>query len=146
MTRDGTEVWVTNRASDTVSIVDAQTVELLATLESPGFPIRVAMTPDGRQALVTNARAATLSVFDVASRELVATVEIADPDGDYQPTLLGDSALPIGVLVHPDGGRAFVAISGSNQVAVVDTTSWDVVALWQTGREPDALGIRLAPK
>ena len=143
VTPDGREVWVTNRGDDTVSVVDPETLSVLATLESPGFPIRVAMTPDGRHALVTNARAATLSVFDIASRARVHTVQIADPDAEYPPTLLGDSALPIGVLVHPDGSRAFVAISGANEVAVLDTGTWRVTGLWKTGREPDALGIRL---
>lgn len=144
VSRDGGEVWVTNRGDDTVSVVDSETLEILASLESPGFPIRIAFTPDGERALVTNARAATLSVFDVVSRERVRTLEIADPDAEYQPTLLGDSALPIGVFVHPDGSRAYVAISGANEVAVIDTASWEIVDLWKTGREPDALGIRLS--
>ncbi len=143
VTPDGREVWVTNRGDDTVSVVDAGTLELLATLPSPGFPIRITFTPDGGHALVTNARAATLSVFDTASRTRIRTVAIADPEAEYQPTLLGDSALPIGVFVHPDGTRAYVAISGANQVAVLDTSRWEVVDLWETGREPDALGIRL---
>jgi len=141
--RGGREVWVTNRGDDTVSIVDAGSLEVLATLDSVGFPIRVAITPDGARALVTNARAATMSVFDVESRELGTTLRIADPDAEYQPTLLGDSALPIGVFVHPDGARAFVAISGANGVAVIDTAAWKITGFWKTGREPDALGVRL---
>jgi YVTN family beta-propeller protein len=141
VSRDGREVWVTNRADDTVSIVDAASLEVVGTLESPGFPIRVAMMPDGRHALVTNARAATLSVFSVGDRTLVDTIQIADPAGDYQQTLLGDTALPIGIVVHPGGSRAFVAISGANQVAVIDTADWGIVAMWGTGPEPDALGV-----
>jgi YVTN family beta-propeller protein len=141
VTRDGREVWVTNRADDTVSVVDAGSLELLATLESKGFPIRVAFLPDGRHALVTNARAATLSVFELAGRKLLDTVVIADPEMEHGQTLLGTTALPIGLEVHPDGSRAFVAISGTDQVAVIDTREWRVVDLWETGKEPDALGI-----
>jgi YVTN family beta-propeller protein len=139
--REGREVWVTNRADDTVSVVDAGSLEILATLASAGFPIRVAMTPDGRHALVTNARAATLSVFSVESRKLIATIQVADPDAEYQETLLGRAALPIGIAVHPDGARAFVAISGGDEVAVINTGDWRVVERWPTGREPDALGV-----
>lgn len=142
---DRREIWVTNRADDTVSVVDEETLEVLATLESPGFPIRIAVSPDGRRALVTNARAATLSVFDTASRELVATVQVADPDAEYQETLLGTTALPIGVEISPDGSRAFVAISGGNELAVIDTASWEIIDRWETGREPDALGIVALP-
>jgi YVTN family beta-propeller protein len=140
VTADGREVWVTNRADDTVSVVDADNLEILATLDSVGFPIRVAMTPDGRHALVTNARAATLSVFDIRERTLVAAVQIADPGAEYQQTLLGDSALPIGIEAAPDGERVFVAVSGANEVAVIETGTWQVVDRWATGREPDALG------
>lgn len=140
----GREVWVTNRANDTISVVDADSLEIVATLASTGFPIRVAVTPDGAHALVTNARAATLAVFDVAKRASVATVQIADPEAKHQQTLLGDAALPIGIAVHPDGARAFVAISGANEVAVVETGTWQIVARWATGREPDALGVVVA--
>jgi DNA-binding beta-propeller fold protein YncE len=137
----GEDVWVTNRADDTVSVVDAESLEIVATLDSVGFPIRVAVTANGRYALVTNARAATLSVFEVVTRELVATVQVADPGAEYRETLLGQAALPIGIVIHPDGTRAFVAVSGGDEVAVISTDSWEVVDRWATGREPDALGI-----
>ena len=143
---DRREVWVTNRGDDTVSVVDADSLEVLATLDSPGFPIRVALTPDGRHALVTNARAATLSVFDVGERKLVSTIQVADPDAEYQQTLLGNAALPIGVEVSPDGSRAFVAVSGGNEIAVIDTADWTIVDRWETGREPDALGVVVTPR
>jgi len=145
VTRHGAEVWVTNRAADTVSVVDAATLEVLATLDSPGVPIRIAFTPDGGHALVTNARAATVSVFDVAKRELVRSIPIAEPGAEYRETLLGRAALPIGVEIHPDGRRAWVAVSGGDQLAVIDTASWEIVERWATDREPDALGIILSP-
>lgn len=143
--RAGNEVWVTNRAADTISIVDAVSLNELATLESAGVPIRIAITPDGDHALVTNARAGTLSVFDVAERKLVTTLTVAEPDGDYRDTLLGRAALPIGVEIHPDGEHAYVAISGGDEVAVIDTTDWRVLRRWATGREPDALGVIRSP-
>ncbi len=137
---DGT-VWVTNRAADTVTVHDPDTLAVLATLPSAGFPIRVVFTPDGRQALVTNATAATLAVFDVARRAPVTTVDLAIDDAEPRDTMLGTGPLPIGAIVHPRAPRAFVAISGADRIAVVDTARWRVVAHWATGREPDALGI-----
>ncbi|MGZ8708715.1 MAG: YncE family protein, partial [Thermoanaerobaculia bacterium] len=41
------EVWVTNREADTLSVIDAKTLEVKATIEAKGFPIRIAFTPDG---------------------------------------------------------------------------------------------------
>jgi DNA-binding beta-propeller fold protein YncE len=137
---DGT-VWVSNRAEDTVTVHDPDTLAIRETLDSAGFPIRVVFMPDGDHALVTNARAATLAVFDARTRALVATVALAPDDADYKQTLLGRAALPIGVIADPGRPRVYVAISGADRIAVVDTASWQVVDYWQTGREPDALGI-----
>ncbi|NYZ64008.1 YncE family protein [Luteimonas deserti] len=134
-------VWVTNRADDTVTVHDPTTLAVAATLPSAGFPIRVVFTPDGRHALVTNATAATLAVFDTASLRQVASVQLAPPDTAVQATMLGTGPLPIGAIVHPGAPRAYVAISGADRVAVVDTTRWEVTGYWATGREPDALGI-----
>jgi DNA-binding beta-propeller fold protein YncE len=138
---DGSEVWVTNREAGTVTIHAPGDLALRHTLQSDGFPIRVAFTHDGRHALVTNARAATLAVFDVARRERTATVELARKDAKYRDTLLGRAALPIGVTADPARKRVYVAISGGDEIAVVDTATWKVVGYWKTGREPDALGI-----
>jgi DNA-binding beta-propeller fold protein YncE len=137
---DGT-VWVTNRAQDTVTLHDPDTLAIRHTLVSEGFPIRIVFTADDRHALVTNARAATLAVFDTSSRERVATVALAPDGAEYKQTLLGRAALPIGVIADPCLPRAYVAISGADLVAVIDTQAWTVVDHWQTGREPDALAI-----
>lgn len=137
---DGT-IWVSNRAEDTVTVHDPDTLAVRETLDSKGFPIRVAFTGDGRHALVTNARAATLVVFDASTRKRVATVDLAPSGTAYNETLLGRDALPIGVVADPVRPRAYVAISGADRIAVVDTLAWKVVGYWKTGREPDALGI-----
>ncbi|MBP6798047.1 MAG: beta-propeller fold lactonase family protein [Luteimonas sp.] len=134
-------VWVTNRAEDTVTVHDPDTLEKLATLDSQGFPIRVVFTPDGRHALVSNATAGTLSVFDAASRARVATVALK-PEGEaFRETMLGKDALPIGIAADPGRPRVYVAISGANRIAVVDSDAWTVVDYWKTGNQPDALGI-----
>ena len=134
-------VWVGNRAADTVTVHDPDTLEVLATLASKGFPIRVAFTPDGRHALVSNATAGTLSVFDAASRTPVATIGLKGAGEAFRETLLGRDAMPIGIAVDPAAPRAYVAVGGANRIAVVDTGAWQVVDTWETGNQPDALGI-----
>ncbi|MFR0656724.1 hypothetical protein SB719_19415, partial [Pantoea sp. SIMBA_079] len=102
---------------------------------STGFPIRVVFTPDGRHALVTNATAATLAVFDAATRAPIATVDLMPPDAELRETMLGRGALPIGAIADPARPRVYVAISGADRIAVVDTGSWTVQDYWATGRE-----------
>lgn len=135
------EVWVSNRAAGTVTVHDARTLQVLATLPSAGFPIRVVFTADGRQALVSNARAGTLAVFDAAKRKPLATVALTRAGVDYRDTLLGRAALPIGVIADPKRPRVYVAISGGDEVVVIDRKRWKAIAHWTTGREPDALAI-----
>lgn len=135
------EVWVSNRDAGTVTVHDPATLAVRAKVASPGFPIRVVFTDDGRRALVTNARAATLSVIDTKTRRVERSVVLVRPGVEYRDTLLGRAALPIGVVADPDGKRAYVAISGGDEVAVVDLDAGTVTARWRTGREPDALAI-----
>ncbi|RPE81245.1 YncE family protein [Vulcaniibacterium tengchongense] len=135
------EVWVSNREAGTVTVHDPDTLEIRATIPSPGFPIRVTFTPDGRHALVTNARAATLGVIDAAARRSLHAIALAKPGVEYRETLLGRAALPIGVTADPARPRVYVAISGGDEIAVIDTTRWTVAERWASGREPDALGI-----
>jgi YVTN family beta-propeller protein len=134
-------VWVTNRAEDTVTVHDPDTLERRATLHSGGFPIRVVFTPDGRHALVTNATAGTLSVFDAATHAAIATLDLVPAGETFRATMLGQGALPIGVIADPTRPRVYVAISGANRIAVVDAETWQVVGYWETGNQPDALAI-----
>ena len=134
-------VWVTNRAEDTVTVHHPDTLEKIDTLQSSGFPIRVVFTPDGRHALVTNARAATMSVFDAATRAPVATVPLQPEGGDSGQSMLGQGPMPIGVIADPSRPRVYVAISGADRIAVIDSSYWRVLEYWNTGRQPDALGI-----
>jgi DNA-binding beta-propeller fold protein YncE len=137
----GGEVWVTNREAGTVTVHQPQTLAILRTLPSPGFPIRVAFTADGRQALVSNARAAALSVFDAQRKRPLATVALSREGKEYRDTMLGRAALPIGVVADPAQPRVYVAISGGDEIAVIDRASWKPVAYWKTGREPDAVAV-----
>lgn len=134
-------VWLTNRAADTVTVHDPETLGILATLRSAGFPIRVAFTPDGRHGLVTNAKAATMTVFDVAARVPVATVALRPEGAESGQSMLGQGPMPIGVIADPSRPRVYVAISGGDRIAVVDATQWRVLDYWPTGRQPDALGL-----
>ena len=138
---DGKEIWVTNRQEAAVTVHDPVNLTLRRRMSSKGFPIRVVFTADGRYALVTNATAANVAVFDARTKLRVATIELAQPGVSYNPSMLGDTAMPIGTVVDPARQRAYVAISGGDRIAVIDTREWKVIDHWTGGREPDALGL-----
>lgn len=63
-----------------------------------------------------------------------------DTEGRLFGDRFGESSVPIGVLIAPDGQRAFVAHANADVVSVVDLDSWEITGLLRGGKEPDGLG------
>jgi YVTN family beta-propeller protein len=144
MTPDGRSIWVTNRAADTLSIVNTETLEIQATIACPSFPIRVEITPDGERALVSTARSGEVVVFDTtARRELVRRkldLENA-PDADDRlfSDRFGDSPVPVGIQLSPDGATAWVAATQADAVVEIRTSDLEVLRVLRAGHEPDGM-------
>jgi YVTN family beta-propeller protein len=144
VTPDGRQVWVTSREANTVAAVDTRTLEILAKIPVESFPIRVKVTPDGRHALVSAAKSGDLAVLDVAERKLerrvpVPVTAVADKENRLM-TQFGDSSVPVGIVITPDGKRAFVAHANGDTISIVDLTEWKRVGSLTAGKEPDGMG------
>ena len=145
ITPDGAQVWVSNRAGDNITIIDAASLEIIETVESGGqFPIRIKITPDGAYALVSNARSGDVAVLDVETRSVVRTIkmdaEAADGEGRVFGGQFGDSPVPIGILIPPDGAHAYIANTNADIVTVIDLATWQIAGRLTAGKEPDGLG------
>jgi YVTN family beta-propeller protein len=152
VTPDGSQVWVTNREADTVTVLDARTLAVVATVPSASFPIRARVTPDGRWVLVSNARSGELAVFDARTRKEARRIPLKAELRPAEGRLMqfGDSSVPIGVVVHPSGKRAWVAHANADVITVLDLESWTAVGTLKAGREPDgmaysALEVKVTP-
>jgi YVTN family beta-propeller protein len=121
--------YVTNVFDNTVSVIDAATNTVVATIPVGNSPVGVAVTPDGTQAYVTNEADNTVSVIAAASNTVVATI----PVGSF----------PVGVAVSPDGTQAYVTNSGSGDstVSVIATASNTVVATIAVGNTPNGVAV-----
>ena len=143
ITPDGGHVWATNRAADTVSVIEAESLEVIATLSSASFPIRAKATPDGKWVLVSNAQSDDLTVFAADSKTEARRISMALKPSDTEGRLFGDSfgrsSVPVGVLVAPDGKRAFVAHANADVVSVVNLETWEVEGTLRGGKEPDGM-------
>ena len=144
---DGKEVWVTNRADNTITVVDAWSLETLATIPCADFPIRAKFTPDGSMFLVSNARSGTIAVFDWETREQVASIKLTPPvpEGVDETRYFSEfegTSIPIGLVV-PDNRWAYVANTRSDVVSIIDLKSMTIAGHLGTGREPD--GIHFSP-
>lgn len=132
---DGRWVWAGNRAEDTVSIIDTQSLELVKTLESPGFPYRVEFTPNGKYALVPHARSGSLMVGDVEGQSVVKYIPLGLTQVDEPSTA--------GVFPHPDNIHAFVTVRNDNSMLVVNLETGETLGRVEVQSSPD--GVSYSP-
>jgi YVTN family beta-propeller protein len=126
LTPDGRTLWSAHSRDGGISIIDTDSGKVLRTLDAKTQRSnRVKITPDGRYALVTDYAAGNLLVFDAHNFTEVKRLN------------LGGSAT--GILIAPDGSTAYVAVSGSNRVAVVDLKTLSVARTIDTGHAPDGM-------
>jgi YVTN family beta-propeller protein len=142
---DGGSVWVTNRAADTLSVVDTETLEVLATIPCASFPIRVEITPNGKRALVSTARSGEVVVFDTESHDELVRRKLDLENAPDAATRLfsdrfGDSPVPVGIQLSPDGETAWVAATQADAVVEVRTSDLAVTNVLSAGHEPDGMG------
>lgn len=111
---DGRWLYVANRQSGTVSVLDLDARRVAAEVAVGRQVSDFAMTPDGRRLLAT----------DEAANELI----VLSPDGPAVDVVrrVAVAASPVTVRVSPDGSRAFVAALWSRQVAVIDLASFAI--------------------
>ena len=147
------KVYVANEMADTVSVLDAETFKVLATLRVGKMPHNVQVSPDGKRVWVTNngepdpvgaapahqamgkgehaamAKNGALWTIDTGNDAVVAKV----PVGLH----------PAHVVQTPDGRFAYVTNGGDDTVSVIDAAAQRVVATIAVGRFPH--GIRFSP-
>jgi YVTN family beta-propeller protein len=133
---DGKEIWVANAGDGTISIIDVASKSVTQTLAADVRGAnRLKFTPDGKRVLVaglgggpgiaqSNANAA-LTVIDAATRKTIQRIAV------------GRGAA--GIVMQPDGARAFVACSPDNYVAVINLATLEVVGHIDAGGNPDGL-------
>lgn len=123
---DGRELWTANAQDGTVSIIDIPSRKVMATLDAKVFGAnRLKFTLDGKLVLISSLRGGDLVIYDTASRKEAKRVPI------------GHGAA--GILMQPDGARAFIACSPDNYVVVLDLKTLEITGHIDVGGEPDGL-------
>ena len=129
---DGRELWTANAQDGTLSVIDLKTRTVTATLDAKIFGAnRLKFTPDGKLVLISSLRDGNLVIYDAASRK------------EFKRVPIGHGAA--GILMDPDGGRAFIACSPDNYVVVVDLKTFAVTGHIDVGGEPDGLAWAIRP-
>jgi YVTN family beta-propeller protein len=118
------EAWVANAGDGTISIIDIDAKKVTATLAAnvPGAN-RLKFTPDGKLVLVS--AGPDLVILDAATHQVIKRLTTGHDSG--------------GVLIQPDGLRAYESCCSDNYVAVIDLKALEVVGHINAGGGPDGL-------
>lgn len=121
---DGSRVYVAERLTGTVAVLDAGSGKLIARLDSGGKePTGLALSDDGGTLIVANSFSDMLGIIDTAKNELRTRI----------PARGG----PWSVVWH--AGNAYVSLSRLDRVAIIDPVSGKEEASIPVGRRPRAL-------
>jgi YVTN family beta-propeller protein len=119
-------IWAANAGDGTVSIIDVAARKVAATIPAgTKRSNRLKFTHDGKRVLISDFSTGELLIVDVASRKVAQRIPVASSIA--------------GILVAPDGARAYIAATYDDFVAVVDLESLRVIGRVMTGRGPDGM-------
>ncbi len=129
---DGYELWTADAQDGTISVIDIAAKKAVATIPAKVFGAnRLKFTPDGKHVLITSLRDGDLVIYDAASRK------------EFKRVKIGHGAA--GILMQPDGSRAFLSCGPDNYVAVLDLKTFEVTDHIDAGGEPDGLAWAVNP-
>ena len=123
---DTRRVYVANRGSNSVTVIDADTNSVIATIPEGGVPSAVAINPRTNRVYVTNL-IRTVSVIDGASNAIVASIGVG----------LG----PFSVAVNQETDRVYVANHYDHNVSVIDSLTNSVIATIDTPGGPNGIAV-----
>lgn len=125
---DGREIWSAAAKNGTVSIINVAAKKVVQTLDAHLTRAnRLKFTLDGKYVFVSRlgGEGGDVAIFDAATRREVKRLSLGRGAG--------------GILMQPDGSRAYVACSPDNYVAVIDLKTLKEVGRIQTERGPDGM-------
>ena len=126
MSPDGKEVWAANAQDGTISVIDIATKRVTETLAANvNGANRLKFTPDGKLVLVSTLSGPDLTIIDAATKK------------DVKRLPIGRGAA--GILMQPDGARAYVACPPDDYVVVIDLKALTVAGRIEAGKQPDGL-------
>jgi YVTN family beta-propeller protein len=106
VSKDGTQIFVSNEDAAEVSIVDVASGTVVKSLKLGEQPEGVKVTPDGKLVYITSEETGTISVLDPVAGKILKTFKVGHR--------------PRSVAFLPDGSRAYVNAENDGTVVIVD--------------------------
>jgi YVTN family beta-propeller protein len=123
---DGKEVWTAHSQDGGVSVIDADSKKVVATIPAlTKHSNRLKFTLDGKLVLISDAESNQVLAIDAKERKLVKKITVG--------------ATPLGIQMAPDGKTAYVACSQDGKVAIVDLATLAQTGSIDVGPGPDGM-------
>ncbi|WP_370693790.1 YncE family protein [Methylobacterium sp. NEAU K] len=120
-------LYVADRESRQVSVVDTGTMTRIAVVPTGDAPFALALDPDETRLYVANVRSGDLTVIDTDTLRARATVAAG--------------RMPYGVAVTADGARILVTNQHAAAVTVIDAAGLGIVATVAVGPYPEGVAV-----
>lgn len=123
---DGTELWTASSDDGTIFIINLATKKVETKIDTKVLGAnRLKFTKDGKMVFISSLKSGDLTIYDAKTRKGIKRLHI------------GHGAA--GIIMDPNGSRAFVACSPDNYVAVINLKTLEVTGHIDVGGEPDGL-------
>jgi YVTN family beta-propeller protein len=123
---DSTELWTASSENGNIYIINVAAKKLKMKIDAKVFGAnRLKFTPNGKLVFISSLQSGELSIYDATTRREIKRLKI------------GNGAA--GILMEPDGSRAFIGCTADNYIAVIDLKTLTVTSHIDVGGGPDGL-------
>lgn len=123
---DEKELWAAHSGDGKVSVIDLASQKVVQTIDVHTVRSnRLKFTPDGKLVLISDLGTGDLLILDAGTHNEKKRIN------------LGRGVA--GILIAPDSSRAYVAVTGDNNVAVINLSNFTVGNRLHTGTGPDGM-------
>ncbi|MDN5939898.1 MAG: beta-propeller fold lactonase family protein, partial [Salinisphaera sp.] len=121
-------LFVSNERSNTVTVLDPDTLKIVETIPTGGRPRGMVVSPNDELVYVAAGVAGQIDVIDVDKLKVVRSLD-SGPD----PELLD---------IAPTGKRLYIANENNAKVTVMNANSGEVLAQIPVGVEPEGIAVK----
>jgi serine/threonine-protein kinase len=126
--RNGTQLYVPNYGSDTLSVIDTTRDTVITTVPVGDAPIGVVVSPNGSTLYVANETSGTVTVVDTATNKVLG-----------EPVTIGKT--PLGIATSPDGSRIYVTCRDADTMRTMDAADRFVSAGYEVASRPVSIAV-----
>lgn len=118
---DGRYIFVTSEVADMVHVVDREKAAVVKNIVVGTRPRRFVVTPDGNELWVSDELSSEVHVIDVPTLSVKEVLTFLPPG--FRP----EDVTPVGMTITRDGSKVLITLGRANHVAIVETSSREVL-------------------